>query len=132
MSHTPLPSAVFLFFNSLSGRGGRGRGRCVDKCFCRHVQMPIGNLPRVATLKRWAHLNFDIWLENKKSKDAGEANESEVWFPSKSKWCKEGVHKFFEFKENQGGNQGLSWIDPQSTLVFRLLDVFALMCLCLQ
>ena len=88
--------------------------------------MPKGNLPRVATLKRWAHLNFQIWLENKtnKSKHSPQANDSEVaWFPLRSRWREDGVDKFFEYKESQGGNQGLSWIDPQSTLIFRLLNV---------
>jgi hypothetical protein len=65
--------------------------------------MTKGNMPRIGTLKRWAFLNFSVWLAHQNSQA-----EIKISFSERSRWSQESVFRFFKFKEDHGGSQGLS------------------------
>jgi len=71
--------------------------------------MPMGKLPRISCLRKYARLSFNLWLSKYSSANAAElVCNGKLCLPEKSKWAKEGFLRFFQFKEDQGGSQGLS------------------------
>lgn len=65
--------------------------------------MTRGSMPRIRTLKRWSSLNFGVWLAHQNSQA-----EITINFSERSRWSQESIFRFFKFKEDQGGSQGLS------------------------
>lgn len=70
--------------------------------------MLMGKLPRISCLRKYARLSFNLWLSRDSSANSVEQMCSKLCLPEKSKWAKEGFLRFFQFKEDHGGSQGLS------------------------
>jgi hypothetical protein len=75
--------------------------------------MPKGNLPRISCLRKYAKLSFNFWLTHKDEMVEANGASAELMcrklcLPEKSKWTRDGFFRFFQFKEDQGGRQGLS------------------------
>jgi hypothetical protein len=88
---------------------------------CRKLSPVDKKFPRVQTLQTWARQHFACWLKTARlggsgpdscdaalpvNEDKSDLDASVKTVPLKGRWTEECLFEFFNYKDNNGGNQG--------------------------